>query len=431
MLLIKTLYLFLFLFISIPQVCNAQKIIELPIETVNGYGGFTRWTSTLEWNTIYPGIWSKFRIETKGLPSHWIKSNVIMEILDHDQFFFQNLKQGKITSEEFNHLVEGYDMQIVPSKLTDKPIDCFIHLAIGKTETGAIEYIIDTNNNLDFSDEKIHIPLPEMYKITDTHIQNAFPVNYQLYLNDKVSDLTMDVIVSNSKNPEKDGLKYNFPHHYRAYLNGKPIYISSWFRGPAISKSSIRLTIEQSENPFDAFEKNTIFDFYGKKYKNLGIDLEKNVLKLEEVEEKKIIYSETPGFYLNPFENLKAFQSEKTISLQDYKGQLLYVEFWGSWCRPCLEEIPFLINAYNNTNRKEVSFLGIAFDESPQTLKRVIDKYDLPWDQVLDKNNELKKSYNVTGAPTSFLIDKEGKIIAKNIRGEQLLETIKNALKKP
>lgn len=119
------------------------------------------------------------------------------------------------------------------------------------------------------------------------------------------------------------------------------------------------------------------------------------------------------------------------VSLSDFKGKYVLLEFWASWCRPCREENPNLVSAYKNYNEKGFTILGVSLDDerSKQAWVNAILDDGLQWTQISDLNGVRNKAailYGVTGIPQNFLIDSEGKIIAKNLRGSMLNETLQD-----
>ena len=119
----------------------------------------------------------------------------------------------------------------------------------------------------------------------------------------------------------------------------------------------------------------------------------------------------------------------KLIAVADFKGRYLLLDFWASWCGPCRAENPNLVKAYTQYREKGFEILGISLDAKAQKEAwiKAIEQDKLGWSQVSDLKGwdcEAAKLYGVRGIPANFLIDPEGNIVAKDLRGEELLSKL-------
>jgi peroxiredoxin len=122
----------------------------------------------------------------------------------------------------------------------------------------------------------------------------------------------------------------------------------------------------------------------------------------------------------------------KPVSLSSYKGKYVLLDFWASWCGPCRQENPNVVKAYNQFKDKGFDVLGVSLDQKKEDWEKAIAADKLTWTHVSDLkywDNAAAKLYGIQAIPASFLLDKEGKIIGKNLRGEQLEAKLAELLK--
>ena len=120
------------------------------------------------------------------------------------------------------------------------------------------------------------------------------------------------------------------------------------------------------------------------------------------------------------------------VSLKDFRGKYVLVDFWASWCHPCREENPNVVKAYNQYKDKNFTVFSISFDEQKENWLKAIQKDNLAWNHASDLkgwNNAAGKVYDIESIPANILIDPDGKIIAKDLRGEDLQAKLQEVLK--
>ncbi|MDB5274298.1 MAG: ccmG [Chitinophagaceae bacterium] len=131
---------------------------------------------------------------------------------------------------------------------------------------------------------------------------------------------------------------------------------------------------------------------------------------------KAAVGKPAPNFTLND-------RSGKSISLASLKGKYVLIDFWASWCGPCRAESPNMVKLYNKFKSKNFEILGVSLDGSEDAWNGAIEKDGLNWTHVSDLmqwNSPVVALYGIEGIPATVIVDPQGIIVAKNLRGEEL-----------
>ncbi|MDH7463232.1 TlpA disulfide reductase family protein [Chitinophagaceae bacterium 26-R-25] len=122
----------------------------------------------------------------------------------------------------------------------------------------------------------------------------------------------------------------------------------------------------------------------------------------------------------------------KPVSLSSFKGKYVLLDFWASWCHPCRAENPNVVKAFNKYKDKNFTVVSVSLDNSKEKWLKAIHDDGMPWTHVSDLKywkNDVAKLYGISSVPQNLLIDPQGRIVAKNLRGEALEEKLAELIK--
>ena len=123
----------------------------------------------------------------------------------------------------------------------------------------------------------------------------------------------------------------------------------------------------------------------------------------------------------------------KPLSIASYKGKVVLLDFWATWCPPCRAELPSVIKTYEKHHPNGFEIIGISLDKEESKLTTFTKDKGMTWQQFYDGKgwgNKLAVKYGVQSIPATYLLDSEGKILAQDLRGEDLEQAVAKALAK-
>ncbi len=168
-------------------------------------------------------------------------------------------------------------------------------------------------------------------------------------------------------------------------------------------------TATESKNIFDKFPENI-------KNTSVGVSLEVALTETLSAEKNTSVGSLAPDFSAPT-------PSGELLKLSDVKGKITIIDFWAAWCKPCRVENPNVVAMYNKYHDKGLNIIGVSLDRKQSDWLQAIEEDKLPWNHVSNLQSwqdPIAKSYNVRAIPATFILDEEGKIVARDLRGPAL-----------
>ncbi len=185
--------------------------------------------------------------------------------------------------------------------------------------------------------------------------------------------------------------------------------------------SALITVTKQKNNPNYRYYAEMFIEYFATKMPTAAADLQNELNRTRSFE----IGGLAPDF-------TQKTPSGKDLSLSDLRGKVLLVDFWASWCGPCRRENPNVVKLYNQYKDKGFEILGVSLDRDYDSWVRAIEADQLTWPQVSDLqywNNAVAQTYGVRAIPHTILLDAEGRIIARNLRGEALAQKLQDIFK--
>ena len=409
--------------------CNSSHThsISLPTRKEKGWGHmsptFTPMTFfNADSSSPWYGIKKNFHI--LNVPDTFQEVRISINPTSWDQFVYQYHRKGWLATDFFRKLHD--DWHIDTTLLTPHEIHCYFVAAIGKDASGKMYYILDRNNDLDFSNDTASPMIrydPFQPVLPDTLPPKVESFRYEYVQGGKVHEdsswvrffMSFGNIYMQIMEHRKADLVIN-KKHYPLEIKTMPHITDYHHFSKVVILDANRASIP--ERQWLSIGEYLIIP-PGRYFRIERITMSGDTIVLKHDREAE----ERGGSQ----EGMKALDFTATtldgrkIRLSDYRGKWVILEFWGTWCGPCVSFLPTLQELYDQFHDKGLEIIAIANDK-PETVKKFLAQHPHPWPQIPQyppDHDTLLKMYHISGYPTTYLIDPKGKIISTHYR-EQL-----------
>ena len=328
-----------------------------------------------------------------------------------EDFFGKSIKLTLINYETRN------DTVVQEAKITQ---DGKFTLTIGLKEPEIYDLGVDNSSLVQVlakPGDKIHLKInKDVIQVTgskETQYLIDYEANRKMVFN-KYLKRTYDSSAVAVKSGNKERIEYWNVEHEKASENYKA-ELAQWVEQPFFinSLAAVHHSIRWNSET-DTALMNQMVSIFQKKYPKY--DLTRQLVNKVNATKRIAMGAVAPGF-------VSTDTTGKKIDLKTYRGKYTLVEFWASWCAPCREESPTLVRLYNQYKDKGFEILSVSIDKNTTLWKNAIRQDGYTWGNVCDLNGyggTTAALYTVTAIQNSFLLDKNGRIVAKNLRGKLL-----------
>lgn len=432
---------------TIQQIENCDSAIIKLSEKTEGSGpkGLARYGFSIK--SKDDSIKSLAYPKMKNIPDSINDLREYFIILNNFQFYYQYYRNGIYGKEYFLKKANEFDWNLNDTIfLTNKNVKNTISVAAGYNSNQTAMYIVDANNNNDFSDDTLRTLLFNLFRLEDI-IKYSHYVNIEYYdgLSVKKDKILFIANISDNKEGDLD-LLFSFPEtRYGKFIYNNINYLvcaESYNPTQAIYVlidkpyfSSIGRDKEIAPNQYIKLDK----DFYvyipcsqnSDKIKIKKVDISNDIYNIQVTEattgslmQKLLAVSNQVGMYAPQVKGFNIF-NDSIVSLRSLTGKYVFLDFWATSCIPCIMDIPYLEKVYERYSRSQFEIIGVILDHTNGKIKEFLNDKGVIWPNINMKASTTDMTgYKITYYPTSYLIGPDGRIIDANLRGNELLNKL-------
>jgi len=284
---------------------------------------------------------------------------------------------------------------------------------------GAYSAIVIENGEISFKAQKDSLGFAKISGTSQNEIFGDF-MNKSQGIQQQAASIQGDMQNAKAINDlaTMNALKEEFDELQEEYKNFELDWIKN---NPSALISALLIDKALASRQMTAVEVRDLYDALNPEIKETKAG-KRVLVRIEEAEKKAEAEKSTDIGAMAP--NFSAPGPDgNEIALADIKGKLTLIDFWAAWCKPCRAENPNVVDVYKKYHDKGLNIIGVSLDRKGEDWKKAIADDNLTWNQVSHLsyfNDPIAKLYNVDAIPAAFLLDENGVIVAKNLRGGAL-----------
>lgn len=425
---------------------NTDSMEILLNEKAEGFGPKGNVSHTIPSKDMLDSLQRKALPKMKNIPENLSNLREYCFYLNMFQFFYQNYCNRVFPKDYFLKEATKQKWNLNDTiQFTEKNIKNTISVAIGINSEGIPMYIVDSQNNDDFSDDALKVLLTTTPHTYEEVVNSSLYVDIESFNGQVVKQekQLMFIQLTSNSNSEKLEVSFSFPQ----FRYGKFVYKNKSYLISAETLNDSQSIFVLPDVPYFSAPG------YGKEVKRFQyVELEGEYFQYipKSQNTEKIVLKKVPkedNNYQNaknsklPIANQVAMIAPEisgldilnglNISLNSIKGKYVFIDFWSTTCAPCIAEFPNIKEVYEKFDRNKFEVIGIVEDRTQDgKIKEFIEKKSLPWPNInmFIKSTNIK-GYDIKSYPTTYLINPNGIIIATDLRGNQLLDKLQSLFK--
>ena len=373
-----------------------------PKSKINGTGTMSMFLILL---LVSMGVSAQQAIVTGALPQEFFGKTIKLSLIDYETRNDKVVQEARISQDgKFTLTIRLKEPEIYD---------------LGVDNSSLVQVLAKPGDKIDL---KINKNLIQVTGSKETQYLVDYEANRKIVFN-KYLRRTYDSSAVAVKSGNKERIEYWNVEHEKASQNYKA-ELAQWVEQPFFinSLAAVHHSIRWNSET-DTALMNQMVSVFQRKYPNY--DLTRQLVNKVNATKRIALGAIAPGF-------VSTDTAGQKIDLKGDRGKYTLVEFWASWCPPCREESPTLVRLYNEYKDKGFEILSVSIDKNTTQWKNAIRQDGYTWENVCDLNGyggPTAALYTVTAIPNSFLLDKNGRIIAKNLRGKDLESKLAELMK--